>query len=121
MNNILDIIKTTATSGTVIPKPEARGDYIVKGWGKRRGESALIYKIPNHKTPMQPYEKGITESEWKKAFNQLKTAGYFSRTWFNSALPACAKEGPCNFTTIGGIFKLLLLAEYHKRGEYRKV
>ncbi len=120
MNNILDIIKTTATPGTAIPKPAARSDYIVKCWGKRRGESALIYKIPNHKTPTQPYEKGITESEWKKAFNQLRTAGYFSRTWFNSAMPACAKEGPCNFTTIGGIFKLLSLAEYHKPGEYRK-
>ena len=120
MNNILDIIKTTVLPGTVIPKPAARGDYIVKCWGKRRGESALIYKIPNHKNPMQPYEKGITESEWKKAFNQLRTAGYFSRTWFNSAMPACAKEGDCNFTTIGGIFVILSLAK-HKRGEYRKV
>lgn len=121
MNDILDRITKEAIPGTVIPKPEARSDYIVKGWGKRRGESALIYKIPNHKAPMQPYEKGITESEWKKAFCQLMTTGNFSHAWFKSAMPACAKEGPCNFTTIGGIFGLLSLAKYHKRGEYRKV
>jgi hypothetical protein len=37
--------------GTVIPKPEAKDDFTVKGWGKRNGEAALIYFIPNHNDP----------------------------------------------------------------------
>ena len=34
MHNILDRIEEKATPGTVIPKPEARGDFVVKGWGE---------------------------------------------------------------------------------------
>jgi hypothetical protein len=105
--------------GTLIPKPQARGGFIVKGWGTRRGENALIYTIPNWKTPTKPHQKGITTSEWKKAFERLTGAGDFSRSWFNNSMPDCAKEGGCNFTTIGGIFELLGHADYDPSGVYR--
>lgn len=114
---ILKQIKKIA-SGTVIPKIEAKSDFIIKGWGNRRGEEALIYTIPNHKEPSRPYEKGITASEWMRAYQQLKNYGEFSRDWFDKNMPECAKEGACNFTTIGGIFQLLGIAVYHKRGAY---
>lgn len=112
-------IRKSAPPGTVIPKPEATADFVVKGWGTRRGESALVYCIPNHQQPGKPYEKGITVSEFKKAFAELKRSGEFTRTWFNENLPECAKEGACNFTTIGGIFELLGEASYFERGVYR--
>jgi len=35
--------------GTEIPKPAAKGAFTIKGLGARRGESALIYRIPNHR------------------------------------------------------------------------
>ncbi len=116
--DIIHEIKVKIVSGTVIPKPEAKADFVVKGWGMRRGESALIYQIPNHKNPSKPSEKGVSVSEWHKAYNQLMTGVDFSRAWFNRNMPKCAKEGSCNFTTIGGIFQLLGLADY-ELGIYR--
>ena len=104
--------------GTVIPKPEATADFKIKGWGERRGESALIYLIPNHKNPSKPLAKGVTISEFKRAHEQIMATGQLTRAWFNSNLASCAKEGGCNFTTIGGIFELLGLASYSSRGTY---
>jgi hypothetical protein len=106
---------------TVIPKPEARSNFTVKGWGKRRGEPALIYNIPNNKNPKRHNEKGITESEWRRAYIQLMKTGYFTTKWFKENLSDCAEEGSCNFTTIGGIFEELGLAEYSCRGRYKKI
>ncbi len=118
MKTILAEIERQILPGTIIPKPKARDDFIVKGWGVRRGERTLIYTIPNHKTPSKPYQKGITVSEWGQAFEHLTDAGDFSRSWFERSMPACAKEGGCNFTTIGGVFELLGYATYD-RGTYR--
>ena len=120
MHDILDRIEEKAAPGTVIPKPEARGDFVVKGWGRRRGERALIYTIPNHSAFGRPHQKGINESEWVKAFDRLTETGEFSRSWFQRSLSDCAKEGSCNFTTIGGIFELLGDARYEKHGVYRR-
>ncbi len=113
---IVDDIKAKISQGTIIPKP--RGEVIVKGWGKRRGESALIYKIPNNKNPNKHNEKGITESEWDIAYNQLKETGALTRQWFNETLQDCKDEGSCNFTTIGGVFVKIGLAEYKGPGLY---
>jgi hypothetical protein len=118
VTNILADIENRITPGMTIPKPQANADFIVKGWGIRRGERALIYTIPNHGDPGRPYQKGIAASEWRRAFEQLRDAGAISRSWFDRSLPACAKEGGCNFTTIGGVFELLGCAVY-SRGEYR--
>lgn len=116
---IVEKIRASTRPGTVIPKPEAKADFRVKGWGERRGEPALIYSIPNHQNPNAPHHKGETQSEFEKAYQVLQRTGEFSRSWFNQYLPARAKEGGCNFTTIGGIFQLLGLAEYSERGTYK--
>ena len=113
-------IRRMVPPGTIIPKPDAKADFKVKGWGRRRGENALIYFVPNHKNPRDPYERGITESEWEQAYQQIKRNGKFSRTWFEQNMEACNKEGGCNFTTIGGIFKLLGLA-YYERSVYKMI
>ncbi len=117
--NIVEEIRTKITSGTVIPKPEAKADFMVKGWGNRRDQAALIYFIPNHNNKDKPYQKGINVSEWRLAYNRLLEAGVFERNWFNKNLNDCAAEGGCNFTTIGGIFELLGLADYSASGVYR--
>lgn len=120
MKTILAEIETKLVTGMKIPKPKSQADFVVTGWGVRRNERALIYAIPNHKTPTKPYRKGIMESEWIQAFEQLIKAGDFSRKWFKDSMPACAKEGSCNFTTIGGVFEVLGYAAY-ARGNYRRL
>src|SRR5207247_3990394 len=40
MKTILAEIEREIIPGTIIPKPQARADFIVKGWGSRRGGSA---------------------------------------------------------------------------------
>src|SRR5580704_11883783 len=90
--------------GTVIPKPAAREDFVVKGLGRRAGQKALVYFIPSHKNPSKPFQKGVTLTEWASAFDQLTDEGKITREWFERNLTRCACEGGCNFTTIGGIF-----------------
>ena len=100
-------VVAAAPPGTVVPKPAAKADFEVKGEGKRRGESALIYYIPNHSNPNKPYQKGITKSELEKAYRQLNHKGDITRKWFEKNMPECNSEGGCNFTTIGGLFVLI--------------
>jgi hypothetical protein len=71
------------SAGTAIPKPEAKSDFLVKGVGRRSGETALIYLIPNHGNPAKPHQKGVTVSEWTQACNQLCESGEFTRAWFD--------------------------------------
>ena len=118
-DDIIEAIQATVHAGTVIPKPAAKAAFKVKGWGRRRGEDSLIYYVPNHSVPTAPYEKGVTKSEWTKAFERLKYAGEFTSAWFEINMRPCANEGHCNFTTIGGIFQLLGIAVYSGPGVYR--
>jgi len=115
---ILWDISRVAPPGTVIPKPEAKADFLVKGVGMRRGERAIIYTIPNQMDPDRPYEKGVTVSELERARRELLSSRKLTRQWFVENLPECNKEGSCNFTTIGGLFVLLGEAVYQKRGVY---
>jgi len=117
---IVEKIRKGIAVGATIPKPKATADFVVKGWGRRRGEHALVYFIPNHRDPGRPYEKGITTSDFEKAFAELRLSGVFTRSWFNEHLQACAKEGACNYTTIGGVFNILGEAAYVRRGTYER-
>lgn len=111
-------IRKLILPGTVLPKPEAKADFVVKSWGTRRGEAALVYCIPNHGNPRRPHQKGVSVSEFESAFAELHRSGEFTRAWFTKHLANCAKEGSCNYTTIGGVFELLGEAKYSKRGVY---
>jgi hypothetical protein len=93
--------------------------FTVKGIGVRRGEQAIVYFIPSHTG--RRLQKGITRSECLSAFNELVRSRMISRTWFNDQLASCAKEGACNFTTIGGLFELLGIAKRGGRGTYLAV
>lgn len=107
-------------AGTVIPKPESENDFTIKGVGMRRGEEALVYRIPTNNPIKYPrgHEKGVTFTEFYEAYSVLQETSSFTREWFDENLPECAKEGGCNFTTIGGIFQLLGIASYSEPATY---
>jgi len=115
---VFDRIIKAVPPGTTIPKPLATKPFRVKGVGKRRGEDALIYFIPNHTDPSRPYEKGVTRSELEQAHDELRRSNGISRAWFNRELRTAAAEGGCNFTTIGGLFQLIGVARYASIGRY---
>lgn len=117
---VIDRVFKIAAPRTVIPKPYAKGKFRVERMGTRRGERALIYSIPNNNDPKNPYEKGVTASEFEKAYDQLMRTGELTRRWFKRNIPACEAEGPCNFTTVGGLFILLRKSMYAARGVYQK-
>lgn len=102
-----------------IPKPETDNPFIIKGTGKRRNELAVVYNIPNHKDPDKPHQKGITVSEFIALLNEAQLKGEVTREWFNKNLPACAKEGGCNFTSACGILELLGYLTYAGNGLYK--
>jgi len=116
---IFNRIKRGAPPGTPIPKPIARYRSRVSRYATKRGRPALTYTIRNRRDPAHPYEKGVTDREFQAAYDRLRKAGQLTRRWFNNALHRCATEGPCNFTTIGGVFEILGLATYAGRGVYR--
>lgn len=75
--------------------------------------------MPNHKHPSKPHRKGVTVSEFEQAYERLIENGEFTREWFNANMLACRKDGSCNFTTIGGLFQLVGVANYAGVGTYR--
>ena len=109
--NFVAAIRKAMPAGTRIPKPKS-DTCVVKGWGRRRGEPALIVTIRGR------HEKGIAQSEWVAAGEQLRRTGEFTRPWFNKELVDCEREGGCNFTTIGGVFVQLGIATYRGCGRY---
>lgn len=114
---IIDAIKKRLTKGTVVPKPNTN-EHVVIGWRRRRCEDALIYGIPNRSDRKRPHQKGITVSEFRAGYDRLISEGELTHEWFRQDLKACADEGSCNFTTLGGVFVLLGYADYCRRGRY---
>ncbi|MCL1125876.1 hypothetical protein [Shewanella surugensis] len=117
LENEIEILAAD-NQGVEIPKPKAKAPFTIKSMGVRRGERALIYKIPSHSPKQNHYCKGITLSEFEFAYQRLLKTNELTRKWFNENMPKCAGEGSCNFTTVGGIFELLGKAKYHSQGRY---
>lgn len=74
------LLEKSVPAKTVIPKPQAKGDFIVKRWGRRRDKRALTYAIQNHRIPGRSFDKGITVPEWEQGFYE-GTAGFTGSTW----------------------------------------
>lgn len=117
---LIDEILRRIPAGSVIPKPSAKAPFLLLGDGKRRGERAVIYSIPNHGRPERPYRKGLTQSELEIARLELERSGELTRKWFNEHLESAAREGGCNFTTLGGLLQLLGRAQYAERARYTR-
>ena len=105
--------------GTEIPKPAARSPFRIVGTGKRRGLPALIYEIPNRRSDNK-LRKGINQAEFDQGLRQLEEKGQITRDWFNKELARCAREGGCNYTTLGGILVAFGMASYDGKGIYRR-
>lgn len=58
--------------------------------------------------------KKVPYEVFDQSYHQLQTSGELSREWFNNQFPKIAKEAPCSFTTIGGLFQHFGLATYQK-------
>ena len=116
---LVERIRKVAPPGTVIPKPKSASNKVV-GWGKSRGEDALVYAIPTKRGGHRQSTKRIKVSDFQSAHKVLIVTGEFTRSWFKQYLQDCNKDGGCNFTTIGGIFVLLGDASYCKLGVYCK-
>lgn len=54
-------------------------------------------------------------------YEKLTTDGEFTRQWFETEFEAEHSSSPCNFTTIGGIFVEMKIAEYCGNGVYKFV
>lgn len=116
---IVEQIRASFKPGDVIFKPNAHSDAVVKGWGVRDGEKALIFRLPGSKRSDQGAQSGVTVGEWEKAFRQLRQGG-FTRSWFDHHLARCAAEDGANFTTIGAVFEFLGYAAYERGAYYPK-
>ena len=57
MLGIISKIFAAVLPRAVIPKPQTDREHRVKGWGTRRRERALIYRIPNVRKPSHPHQK----------------------------------------------------------------
>jgi hypothetical protein len=112
-NVIFPRIRTDVLPDTILPG----ANYSVKGIYRRRGEAALVYRIPNRTAADSWYEKGVVEGEWEQAYERLSISSELSRAWFNNNLRAAAAEGPCNYIAIGKVFVFLGIA-YYKGGKY---
>lgn len=116
--NLVDELELLVKNNSIIPKPMSNNIFRVLRNGKRRGCAAVIYSIPNHKDKNKYYEKGITLLEFSSVLEEIRKNGFITRSWFNRNLPACAKEGSCNFTSLCGILELLGYVKYAGYGKY---
>ena len=95
--------------GAAIPKPRSGRPYRVKGWFVRDGEEWLAYSVADKSIPV----------EWiRQSFAQLVTTGELRTRWFRSTFYEGRDRGGCNFTTVGGLFCKVNLAEYAGPGLY---
>lgn len=95
----------------IAPETVIHNEWKMKRHGIRRGKDALIYTMPGGR------EKGIKESEWNKAYNELMTTGCFRRSWFKKNMESCNREGGCNFNAIGGVFSIMGIARSGGKGK----
>jgi hypothetical protein len=119
---IIENIKTNVPPGTIIPKPRSREVYLVIGWKTNKsGEEVLEYSIPARSDTMKRSTKRIPSSVFREAYEVLCDKGEITKDWLASTFPKVDACGGCNFTTLGGIFQLLGLAEWEKPGVYRRL
>lgn len=94
---------------------------MVVGWGRSRGEDALVYRLPPKPNTKKASTKRIPSSVFDAAEKEFQRTGQITRPWFQKNFPAVDADGDCNFTTLGGVFELLGQAVYASPGVYKKV
>ena len=69
----------------------------------------------------QDRKKSISFATLFRCYEKLTTDGEFTRQWIETEFEAEHASSPCNFTTIGGIFVKMEIAEYCGNGVYKLV
>jgi hypothetical protein len=95
--------------GTAIPKVESSRKYRIKRWSYRNGEEWLSYTVAN---------KSIRVSWIRECFDELGRTGELRTQWFRDSFYDGKDLGGCNFTTIGGLFVLIGIAQRAGTGLY---
>jgi len=95
--------------GTPIPKVDSTREYKIKQWSYRDGEERLSYTVANKSIPVF----------WiRGCFEELRSTGELRTAWFRERFYHGKDLGGCNFTTIGGLFVLIGIAERAGAGFY---
>ena len=96
--------------GINIPKPENRPCIII--CIQENNENCFLkYSTGNS-------GKIVSKAEFRGAYKVLETC-CFTKKWYTENFHKQSKNKSCNYTTIGGIFILLGIAEYIPKGKYR--
>lgn len=98
-------------TGTTIPKPKSKHKYEIRHWLHVDGEERLAYSIAR---------KSIPISWIRVSFERITETGELRTEWFRRSFYGGKDLGGCNFTTVGGLFCLIGIAEYSKPGLYVK-
>ena len=118
---IWNLIKETIKPGTIIQKPKSKKKYHFLGCGVSRGEESFVYELPTNPNTKRSSKKRIPCSAFNEAYKILLKNGEITKTWFASAFPKVNADGGCNFTTLGGVFQIIKLAEWINAGTYRRL
>ena len=95
---------------TPVPKPKGK---TVLTMSDKIGQDRFQYTLG------QDRKKSISFATLFRCYERLMTDGEFTRQWFETEFEAEHSSSPCNFTTIGGIFVKMGIAEYFGNGIYK--
>lgn len=95
---------------TPVPKPN--GETILT-MSDKIGQDRFQYTLGEDR------KKSIPFATLFGCYEKLTTDGELKRQWFATEFKAEHSSSPCNFTTIGGIFVKMGIAEYFGNGIYR--
>lgn len=107
-----DYVLKLCKSKTPIPKP--KGETILS-MSDAIGQTQFQYMFG------QERKKSVTFATLFRCYKKLTADGEFTRRWFSTEFKAEHASSPCNFTTIGGIFVKMKIAEYCGNGLYALV
>lgn len=95
---------------TPVPKPKGK---TVLTMNDKIGQDRFQYTFGTG------HKKSIPFATLFGCYEKLTTDEKFTRQWFGTEFKAEHSSSPCNFTTIGGIFVKMGIAEYFGNGIYK--
>lgn len=97
---------------TLVPKPNGQ---TILTMSDRIGQDRFQYTLGKGR------KKSIPFATLFGCYEKLTTDRELKRQWFATEFKAEHASSPCNFTTIGGIFVKMRIAEYVGNGVYKLI
>lgn len=97
---------------TPVPKPKGQTILMMSD---KIGQERFQYTLGTGR------KKSISFATLFRCYERLMTDEKLTRLWFATEFEAEHASSPCNFTTIGGIFVKMEIAEYCGNGVYKLV